>query len=132
MSEPTSKAPILILAVFALVMAFLGYEMLQFRRAGKRIHGVEISLAPAQLILKPGESHGFEATVVGSENTDVGWKLQEGGTAGAVAPTGVSERDGHLFATANYIAPSSAGTYHLLAISRADPTRSATATITVQ
>jgi hypothetical protein len=123
--EGSSKAPWIILVIFGAVMAFLGYEMLEFKRAGKQIHGVEVHISPAQLVLKPGERRLLEASIAGSENSDIGWSVQEGSAGGAVVPSNAKPR------TAIYTAPATVGSYHVIAVSKADETRTATATIEV-
>jgi hypothetical protein len=57
--------------------------------------------------------------VTGSANTAVTWTVQEGAPGGAVGSTGL------------YTAPSTAGTYHVVATSVADPSKSATVAVTV-
>jgi hypothetical protein len=59
------------------------------------------------------------ATVTGSANLGVTWSVLEGAAGGTVTAAGV------------YTAPATGGTYHLVATSAADPTRSATAAVTV-
>ncbi|MGC3996261.1 MAG: hypothetical protein QM767_01480 [Anaeromyxobacter sp.] len=59
------------------------------------------------------------ATVANSSNTAVTWSVQEGAAGGTVSAAGL------------YTAPSSAGTYHVVATSQASATATATATITV-
>ncbi len=60
----------------------------------------------------------FTATVTGSTNTAVTWSVQEA-NGGTITQAGV------------YTAPSTAGTYHVLATSQADPTKVATIAVTV-
>lgn len=127
----TSKAPLIILAIFLVVMAVLGYEMMQFKLAGKKTSGVDVSVMPAQLTLKAGESHLIEATVLGTENTDVGWMVQEGSSGGSVVPNGATAHDGHVFSAGKYTAPATPGTYHVIASSKADESRASSATIIV-
>lgn len=123
--EGTNRAPFVILVVFGIVMAFLGYEMMEFKRAGKQTHGVEVRVSPAQLTLHPNETHRLEATILGSENSDIGWSLREGEGAGKIsASAGIGGE-------AIYSAPSTPGVYHVIASSKADETRSASAVITV-
>lgn len=71
--------------------------------------------------LAPGDSQTFAATVLatGTASTDVTWSVSTGG--GAVFPTSAS--------TATYVAPEAIGTFYVVATSVADPTKSATATI---
>jgi hypothetical protein len=122
MPREQSKQPLMILIVFGIVMAFLGYEMMQFRRAGKKVHGVEVAVRPAELKLKPGESAVLKAAMVGSENPDLVWKVTEP-NGGSVSSMKVSE--------AKYTAPATAGTFHVVVTSKADETKSATATVSV-
>jgi hypothetical protein len=61
----------------------------------------------------------FSASVAGAADTSVDWSVQEGAAGGTVTPAGL------------YTAPQDAGTYHVVATSRADRTRSAVAAVTV-
>ncbi len=127
----SSKAPLVILAVFIIVMAVLGFEMMQFRKAGKKLSGVDVAVTPPQLTLKAGESHLLEASVVGAENTDVRWSVAEGAAGGSVVSAGASAHDGRVFSAGKYTAPSAPGVYHVIAGSKADETRASSVTITV-
>ena len=129
--EGSSKAPWIILVIFGIVMAFLGYEMMEFKRAGKKIYGVEVRISPAQLMLKPGEARSLEASILGSENFDIGWSIQEANAGGKLVPGSTVSHDGHVFSTVTYTAPANAGVYHVVASSRADETRTSVATVTV-
>jgi len=61
----------------------------------------------------------FTATVTGTLNTGVDWSIEEGATGGTITPDGV------------YTAPTTEGTYRVVATSRADNTKKATATVEV-
>jgi len=61
----------------------------------------------------------FTADVRRSDNKKVTWSA-------------VETNGGNISATGIYTAPATAGTYHVKAVSAADPTKSATATITVE
>ncbi len=61
----------------------------------------------------------FTATVTGSSNTAVTWSIQEGATGGSISAAGL------------YTAPSTAGTYHVVATSQADTTKSASLAVSV-
>ncbi|MEX2182621.1 MAG: kelch repeat-containing protein [Gemmatimonadaceae bacterium] len=61
----------------------------------------------------------FTAAVGATSETSVTWTVQEGAAGGTIAPTGL------------YTAPGGAGTYHVIATSVADETKSDTATVTV-
>ncbi len=80
---------------------------------------VAVTLSPASASAVTGANRQFTATVTGLTNTAVTWSVQEGSAGGTVSASGL------------YSAPAVAGTYHVKAISVADPTKSATATITV-
>jgi hypothetical protein len=80
---------------------------------------VAVLVSPATASVLTGGTVQLTATVTGSTNTAVTWKVQEGTTGGAVSSNGV------------YTAPSTAGSYHVVATSAADATKSATSTITV-
>ena len=80
---------------------------------------VAVSISPTSLTMLVGGSTTFTATVTGNANTALTWSVTEG-AGGAVTAGGV------------YTAPSTAGTYHVVATSVADATKSATATVTVE
>jgi len=72
---------------------------------------------PASEVPLAGQA-SFQAVVTGAVVTAVTWSIQEGSAGGVV-------NDG------TYQAPATAGTFHVVATSVADPTRSAIATVTV-
>jgi hypothetical protein len=76
---------------------------------------VSISVSPGTATIQTGGQQQFTASVLGTSNTSVAWKA----TGGTVTTTG------------RYTAPSTAGTYTVIATSAADSTKSASATITV-
>ncbi|MBJ6762485.1 M4 family metallopeptidase [Myxococcaceae bacterium JPH2] len=81
---------------------------------------VSVAVAPASAIVRWGETVNFGATVLNTEtNSAATWSLQEGPAAGSISATGV------------YTAPSATGTFHVVATSVEDPTRSASATVRV-
>ncbi|ATB46158.1 chitinase [Corallococcus macrosporus DSM 14697] len=80
---------------------------------------VEVAIHPTSATVPAGGTQAFTATVTGSANTAVTWSVQEGASGGSVTAAGL------------YTAPSSAGTYHVVATSQAAPTKSAVATVTV-
>lgn len=118
-----SKQPLMILIIFGIVMGYLGYEMMEFRRAGKKMHGVEVAVRPSEVKLKPGESAELKAAMVGSENTDLVWRVAEGSAGGTVTPVSATD--------AKYSAPGAAGSYHVVVTSKADETKTATVTVAV-
>ena len=80
---------------------------------------VSVTIEPSTATLIVGENKTFTATVVGSVNTAVVWSVQEGAFGGTITSGGV------------YTAPSTPGTYHIVATSQADPNKRATATVAV-
>lgn len=76
-----------------------------------------IQIHPAAPTLHLHESLQFTATVTGSADNGVTWSLSE--EAGSITPEGL------------YTAPDVAGTYQVVATSRADPSRRQTAAVTV-
>ena len=79
---------------------------------------VAVAISPAMATIKAGTSQNFSASVTGSKNTSVTWKVEEA-NGGTVSSSGV------------YTAPMVAGTYRVTATSVADTRRFATATVTV-
>jgi len=85
---------------------------------------VSITISPTQVkALAPGDSQTFTATVTGTTNTAVTWKIQEGSAGGSVVSTSDN--------TATYTAPQATGAFHVVVTSQADPTKSAIAAIQV-
>jgi hypothetical protein len=80
---------------------------------------VQVVVSPATATVAAGAERQFAAAVTGTANTAVTWSLQEGVAAGAVDATGL------------YVAPAAAGTFHVVATSVADPSRSDVALVTV-
>ncbi len=80
--------------------------------------GVTITLSPASASVLLGATQQFTATVTGSANTAVTYSVTEasGGT---------------LTAGGLYTAPGAAGTFHVVATSAADTSKTGTATVTV-
>jgi hypothetical protein len=83
------------------------------------VGNVVVTISPENVTLNTGATQTFKATVTGTSNTNVTWSVLEGASGGTVSGSGV------------YTAPNTVGTYHVVATSQANPTKSATATITV-
>jgi serine/threonine-protein kinase len=79
---------------------------------------VGITISPESVSVTPAAQQAFQATVTGTIDSTVTWAVVEGAAGGSVV-------------AGRYTAPSSAGTYHVTATSKADPTKSATASVTV-
>ena len=80
--------------------------------------GVVVAVTPASALVQVGATQNFKATVFGTSDTAVAWSVQEA-TGGSVAADGT------------YTAPATAGTYHVVATSHADPTKSNAAAVSV-
>ncbi len=86
-----------------------------------------VTVVPNPLVISPtatnvsvGGTVKFSATFNGVATTAINWSVQEG-TAG-----------GTIDANGNYTAPVVAGTYHVIATSKADATKQVSATVTAQ
>jgi len=78
---------------------------------------VAIFIQPAQATLDACQGRVFTAIFANTASTAVSWSVVEAG--GGTVTNGV------------YVAPRTAGTYHVAAVSQADPTKVAQATVTV-
>jgi hypothetical protein len=79
---------------------------------------VTVAINPSTATLPEGGSLSFVATVKGAANTAVTWSVQLGAPGGSITSSGI------------YTAPSTVGTYSVVATSVADPTASASANVT--
>lgn len=84
---------------------------------------VAIAISPPTISLLVNGSVQLTASVTGTTQTGVTFAITEGVKGGALAQTGAN--------TARYTAPDQPGTFHVVATSVVDRTKSATATITV-
>ncbi|HYS11311.1 MAG TPA: hypothetical protein VEP66_21420 [Myxococcales bacterium] len=83
---------------------------------------ITVAVSPQATETTPGGSLSFSAAVGGSttgQSTAVTWSVQEGAAGGTVTSSG------------GYTAPATSGTYHVVATSVADPSKSGTATVSV-
>jgi hypothetical protein len=80
---------------------------------------VIVALTPTTASVAPGGTVQFTATVTGSSDVGLTWSVQEGAAGGSVSSTGL------------YTAPATAGTFHVVATSNADPSKTSVAVVTV-
>lgn len=80
---------------------------------------VSITSSPTTASVATGGTVNFTASVGNTSNQGVTWSVQEGASGGTITAAGV------------YTAPSAGGTYHVIAASQADPTKTAASTVTV-
>jgi hypothetical protein len=81
---------------------------------------VVVAIEPATVSVVTASTVTFAAKVTGAEDTSVTWSIQEGEAGGTITPAGV------------YTAPNTAGTYTVVATSKADPARKGTAQVKVE
>jgi hypothetical protein len=79
---------------------------------------VTVQVAPGTSSLQVGQSQSFSATVSNASNSSVTWSVKEGTAGGTITAAGA------------YTAPMKAGSYHVVATSVADSTKTASAAIT--
>ncbi len=83
-----------------------------------------VVIIPGSATLTLQQTTTFFGVTAGLLNNTVTWSIQEGASGGSLS--------GQTGNTTNYTAPTTPGTYHLIATSQANGTLQATATITVQ
>lgn len=81
---------------------------------------VQVTTTPTAIDLAPSATHQFACAVTGSQNTQCTWSVVGGDVNGTITNAGL------------YRAPSTPGAFQVRATSAADPTRTATATVTVR
>lgn len=79
----------------------------------------DVTVTPPAATIEAGSQLVFAAVVTGTADTGVTWLVEEGSAGGAVSTLGA------------YTAPTTPGTYHVLAKSKANPTKEAKAQVTV-
>lgn len=85
--------------------------------------GVSVTINPKEAFLSAGGTQKFTASVAGSANTGVTWHVRES-AGGTIASDGTY--------TAPGTAPSAATVFHVVAVSQADPSKSAKAAVTIE
>jgi hypothetical protein len=85
----------------------------------------EVKVNPSTATIKTNATLDILASVAGTDNRAVEWKVLEGNAGGTVTPVANDA------ATGRYTAPPAAGEYHVAAISKANPSATAFATIKV-
>jgi uncharacterized protein YjdB len=135
---PPRRSRPLVLEILVIALLLMGAVaalwMLRSSMPGKSVapaSRVEVSLSPDVARVRAGKALDLSATVTGAENAEVEWSVKEGDSGGRIVKRGVKAGAGEVAALAVYIAPATAGTYHVEVTSQADPQKSATAEITV-
>jgi Kelch motif protein/galactose oxidase-like protein len=78
-----------------------------------------VAVSPISDVLGPLEVRTFTATVNTLPSTNVTWSVQEGAAGGSIVGSG------------QYTAPNNTGSFHVVATSTQDPSKNATASITI-
>jgi hypothetical protein len=131
-----TKLPVLEILVAVLLLFGAGFAVWMLRSSlpGKTLapaSNVEVTISPENAQVKAGNGFDFAATVSGTDDAEVTWTVQEGEDGGRVVPRGAKASNGGISQLAVYVAPKVPGTYHLVATSKADTRKSASAEITV-
>ena len=126
-------SPVLIGAVIVALLAVGGivWMLRSSMSVGAKPTNVEITMFPTEAKVVAGKPVDFAATVTGAPSSEVTWKVEEGDTAGEIRTRGAYAKEGAISLYCTYTAPKTPGTYHLVATSTADPSKSASAEIVV-
>ncbi len=128
-SRQRGSRKVLIVLMVVLALGVLGVIYLMSRPAAKHIAAgnVTITVTPTEAEVAAGAAQDFSASVSGSGDTDVTWSVVEGNSGGTIVSHGAQAQGGSVASLGSYTAPPTPGTYHIVATSKADPTKSATA-----
>ncbi len=132
-SAPRSNRKLLIPLMVVLALGVLGVIYLLSRPSARSTAGanITVTISPTEAQVVSGQAHDFVATVSGSGDTDVNWSVAEGSAGGKMVNRGAQAQGGTVSDMAVYVAPSTPGSYHVVATSKADTSKSATAQVTV-
>jgi len=134
--QQRSRPPVLEILVIVLLLAGAGMAVwilcssLPDKPAAKP-SSVVVTISPETAEVVAGKAFDFSATVSGTDDSEVIWTVQEGEAGGRIVTRAAKAKGGTGSSLAVYIAPTTPGTYHLLATSEADPLQSASAEATV-
>ncbi len=122
----------MLLIVLVLAIGGVTYLMLRPSARSASAGDVVVTISPTEATLAPGGTQDFAATVSGTGDSDVMWSVEEGKAGGTMVNRGAQAEGGTVETMAIYAAPATPGTYHVVATSKADPAKSATAEVTVK
>ena len=120
--------------LIVLVLGIGGVAYLMLRPSAAKSAGgdsIVVTISPTEAKVAAGETQDFAATVNGMGDSDVTWSVEEGKAGGTMVNRGAQAEGGTVKTMAIYAAPATPGTYHVVATSKADPAKSATAEVTV-
>ena len=92
---------------------------------------IRVTVWPASAEVGMGRAYDLSASIVGTDNTDVNWTIDEGDAGGRIIPRSAKSIGGAVSAQAVYIAPNTPGTFHVTATTKADLRKFDSAEITV-
>ena len=121
----------MLLVVLVAAIGVVSYLMLRPPAKSAAAGNVTVTLSPEEAKVVAGGTQDFAATVKGTGDIDVTWSVAEGDTGGKVVNRGAQAEGGSVAIMAIYAAPKTPGTYHVVATSKGDPAKSATAEVTV-
>ena len=127
-------SPVLLVAVIVAVIALAGIVWMVRNTSSlssKPAGPVTITIYPTSAKVAPGKGVDFVSEVTGAPGSDVTWTVEEGDSAGDIKTRGASSKEDTISLYCTYTAPAKPGTYHLVATSTSDKTKSASAEITV-
>lgn len=133
-SERRRFSPVLIGAIVVALIAIAGIVWMlrsSMSFGGKSAQPVAITVYPTAAKVAPGKAVDFVAEVTGAPGSEVTWSVEEGDNVGSIQTRGASAKEDTISLYSTYTTPTKPGTYHLVATSTADKTKSATAEITV-
>jgi hypothetical protein len=132
-SSPRGNRKLLIALMVVLALGVLGVIYLMSRPSAKNAApgNITITISPADAQTEVGGSQDFTASVTGSGDIDVTWSVAEGIAGGTIVNRGVQAQGGTLASLGAYSAPPTPGTFHVIATSKADTSKSATAEVLV-
>lgn len=132
-TQPKSGGGLWIVLVLVLILLAAGGGLAYWKFTGdSEPSNVDVAITPSMITVAPGASQTIEASVTGTDDTEVEWRLQEGAVGGEIAPAGATAHGGRVYSAARYTAPGTPGVYHAIATSKADPKKAAGVTITVR
>jgi immunoglobulin I-set domain protein len=131
--ERRKLSPVLIGAVIVAIIAIAGIVWMVHSSMtfGGNAAPVTITIYPTAAKVAAGKGIDFVAEVSGAPTGEVTWSAEEGDTGGEIRSRGASAKGDTISLYCTYTAPQKPGTYHLVATSTADKTKSATAEIMV-
>ena len=130
-SRHSRKLLITLLVVFVLGIAGIIYLMSRSPAKSAPPGNVTVAISPESADIITGQTQNFAATITGTGDTDVIWSVAEGTAGGTINNRGAQAQGGKVAVIGVYVAPTMPGTYHIIATSKADSSKFATAEVLV-